>query len=430
MSKILKYIKSIIDIALVIILCLAGALLMQIFNTVVALAIDYTEVTFYPDADPEITSCDGFAKRGFTSPNGETWSVIHDTADGTVANAASAGGYGISILYENAINKFRNLTRSYFLFDTSALPDGCVIDSAIIHVYVYGGQDPANWDIGACLYTVETDSDTDIIVSDYDITNFGTDELSNVIMIDDMNLSGYNEFTLNSDGLDNIDVAGISRFGLCESEYDIPDIEPVHADSHSFIYTYKVEQGGDYMPKLVITYHMPTIIPPSDFTATRYNLNTANVSWTKETSEVLLRASMVDYPASTSDGWLVYEGTADYYLHEGIPIDYWVVYYSGWGLEGETYSDNYSTTEIGGETPMELELSQGMYIMGFGLVLLFVSFFFKSPIIRMALVLAMLAVIFEPTFKDTWYQTAAIFIAIWAGVSMFYRLTQGEEGKE
>lgn len=59
-----------------------------------------------------------------------------------------------------------------------------------------------------------------------------------------------------------------------------------------------------------------------------------------------------------------------------------------------------------------------------GLALMFIGFFIKSPLIKIAIFLCMISVLMEPMFKDTWFQAAAVIIMIWSLIAAFLRLDE------
>jgi len=86
---------------------------------------------------------------------------------------------------------------------------------------------------------------------------------------------------------------------------------------------------------------------------------------------------------------------------------------------------------IGEETMgIDISLPTGFYVMIFGLGLLFISFFIKSPLISLAVIACMISCIYEPEFKDTYYQTGCVIVAVWAGITFFIRMFKVFSGGE
>lgn len=76
------------------------------------------------------------------------------------------------------------------------------------------------------------------------------------------------------------------------------------------------------------------------------------------------------------------------------------------------------------EMTINLGFPTGFYVMIFALVLMFISFFIKSILIKFAVFCCMLAVMFEPAFKDTWFQAGAAIIMVWCIISIFMRFQE------
>jgi len=53
----------------------------------------------------------------------------------------------------------------------------------------------------------------------------------------------------------------------------------------------------------------------------------------------------------------------------------------------------------------------------------------KSVIIYMAVIACMIACLFEPAFKDSWYQAGCVLIMLWAGLASFIKLTKDDGGR-
>ena len=165
-----------------------------------------TTTTVYPDPDPESTSVDA----DIYINNGATWAGVHDATDGTVARPSdtavnacnteyNAGGYQIS--------------RGFFLFDTSAITDTDTIDSATLSLHIQAKIDDINDANAYCsIITTTPASNTDIVVGDFD--QVGSTKQSDDIDITGVTTGAYNVWTLNGTGLGNISKTGITKFGI------------------------------------------------------------------------------------------------------------------------------------------------------------------------------------------------------------------------
>lgn len=87
------------------------------------------------------------------------------------------------------------------------------------------------------------------------------------------------------------------------------------------------------------------------------NVNNISLNWVKAVgaTNTIVRFRTDTYPTTTADGTLVYNGTANYYLHSGLTAGT-TYYYSAWGESGGVYSANAinltmtTSSEIGAST--------------------------------------------------------------------------------
>src|SRR3990172_8471083 len=89
-----------------------------------------TTTTFFPDPDAESTSVDGRVYRAVTN---ESWATIHDNADGTAFDDPSAELNAISVISDTT--SYEVIVRSFYLFDTSSIPDGDDISTATLSLW-------------------------------------------------------------------------------------------------------------------------------------------------------------------------------------------------------------------------------------------------------------------------------------------------------
>ena len=212
-----------------------------------------TTGTFYPDADPETSTVDGTA-YGQTTVNADFATVrgqagTHAYDDGSVSLRYLIGADEI----QDSIN---NIWRAFILFNTSSLGGGAVISSA-----VFSGYGSENYsDLGEAYHHLAGStpaSNTAIVPSDYQQigrVSFGS------ISYASFATSGYNNITLNANGLANISKTGISKFSM-QNSWDI---------NNNFTGTWvQYGNGGGSMlnsetagtsqdPKLTVTYTLPS----------------------------------------------------------------------------------------------------------------------------------------------------------------------------
>lgn len=224
--------------------------------------IGNTTSTFYPDADPESTSVDGFANKGAGL---SSWAASRSAA-GDGSNDTSTSG--IVVQSEQAGANDYPIKRTFYLFDTSALPDGDTIDSATLSIYSTGSGNDTESSSPADLVLTESNpaSNTAIVNSDYDIGNwasFTTEFASRIDLGTFIGTSQYHVFTLNASGLSNISKTSISKFGV-RAANDFDNNAPT-ARSYGFGY-YADQTGTTNDPKLVVihsggtAYNMPVTV--------------------------------------------------------------------------------------------------------------------------------------------------------------------------
>lgn len=210
------------------------------------------ELTVYPDADPESTSVDGRLWRSMSN------SVWHDLVVGAGGASQDSTKYLNATIYSGDwVDHWDIIYRSIILFDTSALPDGCTILSAVLTVYGEGKSDGLNISPTINVFASNPSSNTALIAADY-ATLDSTPLCDTPIAYADFNTGtpgDPNTFALNATGLALISKTGITKLGLREATYDAPDNAPAWtADKVSSMVAWSADKGGDYRPKLVVTY--------------------------------------------------------------------------------------------------------------------------------------------------------------------------------
>ncbi|KKL22469.1 hypothetical protein LCGC14_2435120, partial [marine sediment metagenome] len=232
------------------------------------------DVTFYPDAHIESTSVDGHAYY-FKSTTPLTWADLLTAT----ANKSSDDGTNISIIIgaSSTTNRWYWLQRIILLFDTSGLPDGCDITSAVLSVYGQDKDDIPGWEPNMNVYRSFPNSN--IAIQNADFNRLDDVPYSNTpVTYDGFSTAGYNNFILNTAGLANISKTGITKLGLRNTNYDVAGVAPTWISGNgSKLGIWTAEKGGDFRPKLVVTYTtvLPTVAtgPATDILDTSATLN-------------------------------------------------------------------------------------------------------------------------------------------------------------
>ena len=161
--------------------------------------------------------------------------------------------------------------RSLVYFDTSGLPNGCTIDSAVLKLY--GGTDYSDTDFDIVVQSGMPDYPEDPFVGgDYLYTHYAGD--GGTFNTSGFSISAYNELTLDATGRGWIDKEGVTKFCLRSSR----DIAGTTLSGQEHLSTYAYEQGDGYWPQLVIIYtasNPPTVTPvaASDISTTTAKLH-------------------------------------------------------------------------------------------------------------------------------------------------------------
>lgn len=179
-----------------------------------------TTSTFFPDASPESTSVDGRASRQAS----ETQAAIIAGAGTHSQDSAPGPTFEECVrLRANSYPTCDRMSRGFFLFDTSALPDTDTIDSAVLSLYIYGQTNSGGWASTYSFYDATPASNTAIVASDY--ANVGSTALSASVAAGSISIDAYNDWALNSSGLAAIAPTGVSKFAI-RSNHDAGAVDP------------------------------------------------------------------------------------------------------------------------------------------------------------------------------------------------------------
>ena len=220
--------------------------------------------------------------------NGYPWSSVRAAENGTTivpylfVRAASSGNIDIY--------------RGILPYDTSAIPDNAVIDSAVLSVYAWFVFDETpNASVAVVGPTTQGDP-YNLSLSDYsqvgDLDN--PTEVAPRILLSDYHY-GWNNHTLNAQGRALINKTGVTRLGMRIS-LDIDDDEPAINDNNNIL----VPVDGNNQPALYITYTLPNEEPTAHGSLQLVYDANGNLVWDGETYR--------EYN-SLNQLWKVYNGT-------------------------------------------------------------------------------------------------------------------------
>lgn len=389
---------------------------------------------FYPDAHVESTSVDGWM-RGLSG--GQTWhtKVVNETGSG-----GTDDGEWMHVAYtiaDGTTNKWYFLGRAIFLFDTSSLPDDADIEQAVISLYGSAKKDTVLIELDVNIYSSEPASNDDLVNGDFQ--TLGTTAYSTAIEYNDWSIVGYNDFILNDNGISAISLTGVSKFGSRNACYDVADeLDPNNhdpdwystGDATSSVSCYTAEKGGNYRPRLAVTYATECYIPlePYDLELTDLGGNTVEAIWSMgaNATETLVIIKREKYHTGIGTGEVAYNGTAPSCNITGLNLDYVKYCLVLYGKNACGYSENYTSGEIGGEAMQDTVIM--VLPVFFGLALIGLNIFLKRPLLYLMVIPCMIAIVMEPALKNAWIQTSAVGVMIWCVLAFVMRMKQGVEG--
>jgi len=212
---------------------------------------------YYPDANVETSSVDGFAY--YLDANGQSWATaVADAGDAASDDDADEGVNGQPIGWgcDSVVNEYDILSRGFFVFDTSEIPDDAVIISSTLYIYGSVATNEGSWDDTAInIYSSAPATDTSIVAGDYD--SLGVTAFCDTgIDIDDWSTTGYNAFVFNASGLAAISTDDVTKLGG-RASYDVSGVDPgwtATGEELTFGCYFADNAGTDKDPKLVVTY--------------------------------------------------------------------------------------------------------------------------------------------------------------------------------
>lgn len=208
---------------------------------------------YSPDAYPTSTSVDGYANA--SNASGDTFANMRSSAGNTAADFVTAAFPRIMLIGSNLCS---DITRCFFLFDTSSIPNDAVITSATLSLYNTFVQDDLAQSVG--ITSGIPTSNTALVAADYASSHFGSTRFATDVALAGMSTNAYVNFALNASGLAAIDVAGVTKFGVRLSG-DIDGVTPTYSgtgtkySSASFLTS---EYGSPRKPTLSVTYSSVT----------------------------------------------------------------------------------------------------------------------------------------------------------------------------
>lgn len=182
---------------------------------------------------------------------------------GTVGIAGTNNDVGARIAAGDSSNGYNSMRRGIALFDTSSLTTDAIISEATLSFYVNSKSDTMSQSVG--ITSVSLASDTALVDADYNVTNFGSTRFATDKTIASISTSAYNDWLLNTSGINATSKTANSKFALRVS-CDIDNSAPTWSSSADA--SINVNFVDTNLPKLVIIYTVasPKIFVPDDGT--------------------------------------------------------------------------------------------------------------------------------------------------------------------
>jgi len=179
---------------------------------------------------------------GWISSGGShsSWSSARDATAGNTVDTNdtfTAFGAGVDYTASKGGGGTYEVVRAYFRFDFSSV-SGTVASGATLSIrgYTSAGSPKARIHKSIAF----TGGSNSLVVGDFDLVSFGADYASNNPRT--WNASGWNDFTLNSDAINDINNNGELIVCLIEHVYDYYDLDPA------------TSSGGTYAGGLIPVY--------------------------------------------------------------------------------------------------------------------------------------------------------------------------------
>lgn len=214
-------------------------------------AFGFDTLTAYPDPDPETSTVDGFTLRNTGAGTNESLNTIRSGL-GSYAYSATNPDFILDMIGDSGNNTFKRLSRAVYLFLTN-IGSGSTISEAIITIKGLGTQSGLGSE-NMVICSSSPASNTNLSTTDY--SNFGSTSFCSIAYTG----TTWN-FSLNTDGINNIDKSGVSKFGLRGSwDFNNNYTGTWASDARNYVYGYYSEATGTTNdPKIVITYSSSSI---------------------------------------------------------------------------------------------------------------------------------------------------------------------------
>ncbi len=220
-------------------------------------------LVYRPDAHPETSSVDGWIRTFILA--GTTWATLRAGITDSFSWSSEQTNAHIQIKSDSSNDKWEDIYRGILSFDTSDLADDLTITSATVSLRGLDKADGLGITPNINIYGVTLADDTRIADNQGEAEtvwdSFGSAAYSTAVTYNGWDVSGWNNFALNSTGLAAISRDSNTRFGIRNANYDVSGSTPSWSSSKtSDIFWYTADYGdGSFAPKLTITYTSSTL---------------------------------------------------------------------------------------------------------------------------------------------------------------------------
>jgi len=214
------------------------------------LNLGFDTLTSYPDANPETYTVDGQV-RGTAS----SWAAVISASSGD--NVQSSIEAGLICSARKASDTLYYNWRGFYLFSTSSLPSGVNISTAKLSFAGTGYTTIADDSGSIEIVSANPASNTDLVASDYSCV--GNTSFSS-LTFDSFGYTNnvYNDFVLNSSGINNI-TTSVSKFAGRWSG----DLNGTAPTGNNQMRCYNADTSNN-KPKLTVTYTLPANLIPTN----------------------------------------------------------------------------------------------------------------------------------------------------------------------
>lgn len=197
----------------------------------------------YPDANPETSTFDAYVGRGSVD---ETFATIRAGAGNIRNDSASTQNVGF-LWASTTSNRFQNLRRGIFLFDTSSISSGATINSVTLSLY---GSYKDNSIGSTDLVVVNCTTASNTSVNNSDFANVGSTEYGS-IAYGDFDAAGWNVITLSTSAVVK---AGITKLAT-RLRWDLANsFSGTWSSNVSTVFQVYNADNGSNKPTLTVNY--------------------------------------------------------------------------------------------------------------------------------------------------------------------------------